>query len=124
LIGLVAAIVVNMKEQEEEIAERNDEATDTASVASDAAAQAAAQAPLALLGALFASPAGPSVLTGGGKMLMRNIPLVVLLAFIGLLFWPTASDAEEETAEAADVPFGKPNGANRPAANGLHREAF
>jgi hypothetical protein len=104
LIGLLAAFVVSVKEQEEEVAETKDEANDTASVATDA-------------------PAGPSVLAGGAKMLVRNIPLVILLAIIGLLFWSTESDAEAETSKGADLPVGKSNGAHRPAANGLHREA-
>jgi hypothetical protein len=123
LIGLLAAFVVSVKEQEEEVAETKDEANDTASVASDAAAQAAAQVPLAFLGTLLATPAGPSVLAGGAKILVRNIPLVILLAIIGLLFWSTESDAEAETSKGADLPVDKPNGAHRPAANGLHREA-
>ena len=95
-----------MKEQEEEIAETKAATGDTASVATDAAAQAAVQAPLALLGALFASPAGPAALAGGAKMLARNIPLVVLLVLIGMLFWPTgeraaASDADDTTRTAS-----------------------
>jgi len=74
------------------------------------------QAPLALLGTLFATPAGPAMLAGGTKALARNIPLVVLLALIGMLFWPTGEKAQaEETAEA--------NGAYPPVPNGLHREA-
>src|ERR1700738_4664226 len=52
LIGLLAAFVVSVKEQEEEIAENQAEASDTASVGTDAAAQAAVQAPLALIGTL------------------------------------------------------------------------
>ena len=41
LIGFVATLVVNVKEQEEEIAEREAEQVDTANVATDAASQAA-----------------------------------------------------------------------------------
>jgi hypothetical protein len=125
LIGLVAAVAVNVKEQEEEIAENRAEAGDTKAVATDAAAQAAAQAPLALLGALLASPAGPSALAGGAKMMARNIPLVVLLALIAMLFWPLDGKTQERPADAEpDEPRpGKPNGAHAPAPNGLHREA-
>ena len=51
LIGLVAALVVGVKEQEEEeVAEKRAEASDTAEVGADAAAQAAVQMPLAALG--------------------------------------------------------------------------
>jgi len=125
LIGLIAAVAVNVKEQEEEIAEKKAEAGDTASVATDAAAQAAAQMPLALLGTLFASPAGPSALAGGAKMIARNIPLVVLLALIAMLFWPVGDKATEVSSDAEpDDPYPrKPNGAHAPAPNGLHREA-
>ena len=120
LVGLVASLVVSVKEQEEEIAETKAEASDTASVATDAAAQAAVQAPLALLATLLASPPGPAALAGGAKMLLRNIPLVVLLALIGFLFWPRGETAE---AEGEDLGDGKPNGAYGPVPNGLHREA-
>jgi hypothetical protein len=115
LIGLMAALVVSVKEQEE-AAETKVEATDTASVATDAAAQAAVQAPLALLGTLFATPAGPAMLAGGTKALARNIPLVVLLALIGMLFWPVDEKAQAE--DAAET-----NGAYPPVPNGLHRQA-
>ena len=116
LIGLMAALVVSVKEQEEEAAETKVEATDTASVATDAVSQAAVQAPLALLGTLFATPAGPAMLAGGTKALARNIPLVVLLALIGMLFWPTGEKAQAEDASEA-------NGAYPPVPNGLHRQA-
>jgi hypothetical protein len=115
LIGLMAALVVSVKEQEE-AAETKVEATDTASVATDAAAQGAVQAPLALLGTLFATPAGPAMLAGGTKALARNIPLVVLLALIGMLFWPVDEKAQAEDAAEA-------NGAYPPVPNGLHRQA-
>ena len=125
LVGLVAALAVTVKEQEEVVAESKAEAGDTASVATDAAAQAAVQAPLALLGTLFATPAGPAALAGGVRMLGRNIPLVVLLALIGLLFWPSEPTAESADADSDDASLRgrKPNGAHPPVPNGLHREA-
>jgi hypothetical protein len=123
LIGLVASLVVSVKEQEEEVAETKAEASDTASVATDAAAQAAVQAPLALLATLFATPAGPTALAGGARMLARNIPLVVLLVLLGMLFWPSEPTAETADSEEADLPSRKPNGAHPSSANGLHREA-
>jgi hypothetical protein len=122
LIGLIATLVVTVKEQEEEVAEKQAEATDTANVATDAAAQAAAQMPLALLGAVLSTPMGPSTLTGGAKLVARNIPLIVLLAAIALLFWPSETAAEE--GDADDAHAGKPNGTtNRPIPNGYHPEA-
>jgi len=123
LIGLIASLVVSVKEQEGEVAETKAAATDTASVASDAAAQAAVQAPLALLSALFATPAGPAALAGGAKLLARNIPLVVLLALIGMLFWPADARAQVMDTADADLGEGKSNGAYTPVPNGLHREA-
>jgi hypothetical protein len=121
VVGLIAAVAVTVKEQEVEVADSQAAAGDTASLATDAAAQAAVQTPLALLSMLFATPAGPAALAGGAKTLLRNIPLVVLLALIGLLFWPTESKAEGD--EGADAGAGKPNGAHAPLANGLHQEA-
>ncbi len=120
LIGLVATLIVSVKEQEEEIAESRAEQHDTAEVGIDAAAQAAVQLPIALLGALFSSPVGATAAVGGVKMLGRNIPLVVLLALIGLLFWPTepAADVDETEVQAR-----KPNGMHPPAGANSHREA-
>jgi len=121
VIGLAATLVVSVKEHEEEVAEKQAESQDTAGVATDAAAQAAAQAPMALLGALLATPLGPGTLAGGAKMVVRNIPLVVLLALLALLFWPRESETDADGLEAG---LGKPNGMHPPAGtDGLHREA-
>jgi hypothetical protein len=124
LIGLVAALVVGVKEQVEEVADKRAEASDTAEVGTDAVAQAAVQMPLALLGALFSMPGGATAAVGGGRMLVRNIPLVVLLVLLGMLFWPTERAADQEEAAEADFEFGKPNGARPPAASDLHRAAL
>ena len=59
-VGLVAALIVRSKEHDEVVAEEQAAKIDTADVASDTAAAAAVQIPLALLGALFSGPAGPS----------------------------------------------------------------
>jgi hypothetical protein len=123
LVGLVAAFVVSVKEQEEEVADSQAVAGDTASAATHAAARAAVQSPLALLATLFATPAGPTMLVGGAKMLARNISLVVLLALIGMLFWPSEPTAETADSGEADLVSRKPNGAHPPSANGRHREA-
>jgi hypothetical protein len=123
LVGLIAALVVTVKEQEEEDAEAKAVADDTAAVSTEAAAQAAVQVPIALLGALLTTPAGPSMLTGGAKVLGRNLSLVALLALIGLLFWPTEPSADGAAPEGEELVGGKPNGSRPPAANGLHREA-
>jgi len=128
-IGLVAALIVSVKEQEEEVADAHAEQSDTRGVATDAVAQAAVQAPLALLGALLTTPGGPSALVGGVKILGRNIPLVLLLAAIGFLLWPSTRPVDGPAEQAADLDgadspqtVNQPNAAY-PSANGLHREA-
>ncbi len=109
LIGAVASLVVSVKEQDEEAAEKAAEEAEAASPSAAAAvAEAATQAPLAMLGALSALPVGPASLMPAVRLLARNLPLVVLLTLIAMLFWPTdsaeaageeqAPDDEEETA--------------------------
>jgi hypothetical protein len=124
LVGLVAALAVAVKEQDDEIAESRAVAEDASSVATSAATQAAMQAPMALLSALLATPVGPTALAGGARMLARNIPLIVLLALIGLLSWPSQPVvAEASDSGEADLGNRKPSPAHAPSANGLHREA-
>jgi hypothetical protein len=120
VIGLVATLVITVKEQEEEVAEKQAEQADTVGVTTDAAAQAAAQVPLALLGALLSTPLGPSTVSKAASVLARNIPLVVLLAVIALLFWPSEPATEESDV---DEPRVRPNGAAPAAPDGLHHEA-
>lgn len=126
-IGLIAAVVVAEKEKEESAAEVAAEENDTADVATDAAAQAAVQLPLALLGTLLTTPLGPGAAMGGAKMLGRNLPLVLLLVLVGLLFWPTkpseepSAEAEALAPEPDEVAPGavrKPNGGHWAPANG------
>lgn len=125
LIGLVAAFVVSVKEQEEEVADKTADAHDMAAVSTEAAAQAAVQLPIALLGALFSTPGGATAAMGGARMLARNIPLVVLLALLAMLFWPTDPAAASQEEPEADVR--KPNGMHPPTGqvNGhdIHRDA-
>lgn len=134
-IGLIAALVVAMKEQEEQVADTQAEKTDTSEVANEAMTQAATQAPLALLGALLTTPLGPTALAGGAnalaggaRMFARNIPLIVLLAALAFLVWPaTASGTPDTDAAAPDGPDDEDIKSSPPyrdpAANGLHREA-
>ena len=89
LIGAIAAIVVSVREHEEEVAEQQAEKTDTGEVVSDTTAQVLAQAPVALLGTLMTMPGGAAGALGAARLLGRNWPLVVLLVLIGGLFWPT-----------------------------------
>lgn len=126
LIGVVATLFVKVKEHEEEVAEQQAEAADTADVANEAAAQALMQAPLALVGGLLSTPLGPKSVANGAKLILRNLPLVVLLGLIALLFWPTQPTAakgdQDQGEEQPPGPEPDANGAYRPKGNGLHRE--
>ena len=101
-IGIVAAIVVGVKEHEEAVAEQQADQTDTQHVVSEATAQAMVQAPLALLGTLLTVPGGATSALKVASILGRNFPLVLLLVMIGALFWPTPIDetaAEQREGE-------------------------
>jgi hypothetical protein len=100
-VGLLASLVVTVKEQEEETADAQAEQADTADVTTDAATQAAVQLPIALIGTLLTTPLGPGAAAGGAKMLLRNLPLVLFLALIGLLFWPSQPAAGDGAAANA-----------------------
>ena len=99
------------------IAEEQAVKADTADVASDTAAAAAVQIPLALLGALFTSPAAPSSVLSLARVLGRNLPLVLMLVALGILFWPKSAEetmADEDAADdAVDPEILRPNGAYR-----------
>ena len=125
LIGVLATLFVKHKEQEEEVAEQQAEAGDTAEVANEAAAQALVQMPLALVGALLSTPVGPKAVANSAKVLLRNLPLVVLLALLALLFWPTEGAANKQAEEGEDrplPPMPDANGAYRPRGNGLNQD--
>ena len=104
-IGIVAAIAVSVKEQEEEKAEQLAEEADTQEVVSDATAQAMVQTPIALLGALFTTPGGATSALSVARLLGRNFPLVLLLVMIGALFWPTKEElpVDEDAGDCADA---------------------
>jgi uncharacterized membrane protein len=89
VIGVIASIVVSVKEHEEEFVEQQAAKTDTEELVSAATAQALAQTPIALLGALLTMPGGATSALSAVRLLARNLPLMVLLALIGALFWPT-----------------------------------
>ena len=123
-IGLIAALAVTVKEQEEERVDTQEDKADTANVVTDTAAQAAVQLPLALLGMLLTTPLGPGVAKGGAKMVLRNLPLVLFVAVIGLLFWPSANNpSEEEAVEPGDDFAAEPRQPEWQAPNGVDRHA-
>ena len=47
------------------------------------------QTPIALLGALMTLPGGSAGALSAVRLLARNLPLVLQLVMIGMLFWPT-----------------------------------
>jgi hypothetical protein len=107
VLGVIAAVAVSMKEEQEEKAEELAEQTDTQEVMSEATVQALGQAPVALLGALATVPGGARSLLPVLRLLARNLPLVLLLLMIGALFWPTATRSQEAGAEEGpDAPLG------------------
>jgi hypothetical protein len=108
LIGVIASIVVSVKEHEEEVAEQRAEKTDTEQVVSDATAQALVEGPIALLGALVTMPGGAAGALSAARLLGRNWPLVLLLVLVGGLFWPTS----EATADDDLVGGRKLNGSD------------
>jgi hypothetical protein len=126
LIGVVATLLVKVKEHGEEVAEKQAAAADTGGVANEAAAQALMQAPLALAGTLLSTPLGPKSFANGAKLILRNLPLVVLLGLIALLFWPTQPTAAEgdkdQGEEQPPVPVPEADSDYRSKGNGLHRE--
>jgi hypothetical protein len=106
LIGVIASIVVSVKEHEEEVAEQQALKTDTQGVVTDATAQALAQTPIALLGALMTMPGGAAGALSAARLLARNLPLVLLLVMIGALFWPTKGESLDDELDAARKPNG------------------
>jgi hypothetical protein len=106
-IGVIASVVVSVKEHEEEKAEQLAEETDTSAVVSDATAQVAVQAPIALLGTLLTTGGGATSGLQVARVLGRNFPLVLLVVMIGALFWPANEGvAEEVHADVARRPNG------------------
>jgi hypothetical protein len=81
LIGVIASIVVSVKEHEEDVAEQQAVKTDTQGVVTDATAQALAQTPIALLGALMTMPGGAAGALSAARLLARNLPLGVVAGY-------------------------------------------
>lgn len=106
LIGVIASIVVSVKEREEESAEQQAAKTDTEEVVSDATDQALAQTPIAWLGAVMTMPGGAAGALSAARLLGRNWPLVLLLAMIGALFWSTENAPADEDVVATRKPNG------------------
>jgi len=95
-IGGIAAVVVSVKEHEEEAAEKVAEQDDSKGVLGEATTEAMVQAPIALLGALATAPGGITAVLKVPRVLGRNYPLVLLLVMIGALFYPSAKDEQDD----------------------------
>jgi Na+/melibiose symporter-like transporter len=109
VIGVMASIVVSVKEHEEEDVEQQAAKTDTEDLVSDATARALAQTPVALLGALITMPGGAAGALSAARLLGRNWPLVLLLVMIGALFWPTGDAPVGEDVMGGRRPNGSDN---------------
>ena len=110
-IGAVAALFVGIKEQEEAAASAEVAAEEETAVngAMEAVEQVVRQSPVELASALLLStPLGPRLLASGVDSIRSNLPLLVLVALIALLFW-----AEDLESPESDAP--KPNGADATA---------
>jgi hypothetical protein len=99
-IGLLGAFIVWTSEQDEVIAAERAAQAKATGVTTDAALTGAIQMPLALLGGLVSSPAGPASVLGLARLVGRNLPLVLLLIAMGALFWPKPSAGTEPHADA------------------------
>jgi hypothetical protein len=121
--GVVAMLAVSTNEREKEVAEEQVEQNDAARVAPDATAQATLEAALALLAAGLATPLGRDTVAAGTKMAASNMPLIILLALIALLFWPVAPTSETPDLDDEATRTPRPNGAHQPSSNDMHRES-
>src|ERR1700733_3199483 len=116
VIGLLATMVVTAKEHMDETRVEGPkvEAAQAEAAASGAGpeqsaaafAEALNGAPVAILGTLVSSSLGRTALAAGLKTGVRNIPLILMLAVLGLLLWPT--DGNEPAAENAADPEPRP----------------
>jgi hypothetical protein len=86
------------------------EMTSAASAAATAAAtQAVSHMPAALLSALLQNPSASALPVA--RMIGRNMPLLLLLGLVALLFWPTER-TETNAAQADDPAAARPEGAS------------
>lgn len=106
-LGLIGIVALNVREAKQDESDVKAEAADTADVASSAAAEAAVQLPIALLGSLLASPAGPASAMGLLRFIGRNFALIVLLGLLAIVLWPrkeTRSDTGDAAGDAMPNP--------------------
>jgi hypothetical protein len=120
LIGSVATRVVADKENKADIAEKQAGAHDTGAT-TQAAVQVAVQVLMTLAVGLLSTPRGPGTIAAGAKMLVRNMPLVVLLARLAFLFWPSGSESDADAANPMECQSARLETANEGLILQLHR---
>jgi hypothetical protein len=127
-IGLLAALAVTIKEQQQEMEAAEEQQSSDAGIGemtSAAATQAATQLPAALLGALMQSPSLSGLAVG--RTINRHMPLILLLLMVALLFWPAEQTEEEgsdrEGESGAPKPDAKPDAPEAASQEGKMREA-
>jgi hypothetical protein len=111
VIGVVASLVVTVREHQEEVK------ADAQEVVSEATAQALIQTPIALLGALVTAPGGAAGMLSAARLLGRNWPLVLLLVLISGLFWPPKDLVTEADDE---LQANQPHGPERMSSSRRH----
>jgi MFS family permease len=85
IVGLIAAVVVAIKEECDERQEQEA----SAKLVETAAAEAVTQMPIALAAAALSTQAGASTALSLARVLGRHWPLVILVGGIGALVWPS-----------------------------------
>jgi hypothetical protein len=106
-IGLLAALAVTMKEQQELEAEEEQQRNDSGigEMTSAAATQAATHLPTALLGVLMQNPSIAALPVA--RAVGRNMPLVLLVLLVAFLLW-SSEQAEESVGQGDDSAAAKP----------------
>jgi uncharacterized membrane protein len=112
-IGLLAAMVVTLRQQGAAAAaeqeSRESGLGDIGDLASAAATQTAGQLPLSLIASFLANPSAPTF--AAARLVARNRPLLLLLALIALLFWPTEEPERSTADEEEGAPGERPESA-------------
>ncbi len=118
-IGAIATFVVATTEKAQDTLADEAAATPAGATSTPEAADAAmTQAPLALLGDLLTSIGGPATALSAGRLVGRNLPLVLLAGLVGLLLLPSRAESN-----ASDMGSAETDGLNG-AEGGLPREPY
>jgi hypothetical protein len=110
-IGVLAGVLVTMRERETAAAEQQSHGEDSglgeigemASDAATAATHAASRLPLSLISSLIGNPSAAA--SGAARAVDRNMPLALLAILVALLLWQT----EDELARGPDDKDAEPS---------------